>query len=109
MTIIGKDPELGAQLYRVDPAGYCVGFKATAAGTKQQEAMSALEKKYKNDVQYSFEETVQMAITTLQNVLSVDFRPDTVEIGVVTSPDNKFRKLTETEIEAVLARIAERD
>jgi 20S proteasome subunit alpha 1 len=47
MIIIGIDPELGPQCFKLDPAGYFVGFHATAAGQKQQEAMNHLEKKWK--------------------------------------------------------------
>lgn len=47
MIIIGLDPELGPQVFKLDPAGYFVGFHATAAGQKQQEAMNNLEKKWK--------------------------------------------------------------
>ena len=45
--MIGIDPEYGPQVYKLDPAGYFVGFHATAAGQKQQEAMNHLEKKWK--------------------------------------------------------------
>ena len=47
MIRIGIDPELGPQCFRLDPAGYFVGYHATAAGQKQQEAMNQLEKKWK--------------------------------------------------------------
>ena len=47
MILIGLDPELGPQCFKLDPAGYFVGFHATAAGQKQQEAMNHLEKKWK--------------------------------------------------------------
>lgn len=47
MILIGIDPELGPQCFKLDPAGYFVGFHATAAGQKQQEAMNHLEKKWK--------------------------------------------------------------
>jgi 20S proteasome subunit alpha 1 len=47
MILIGEDPELGPQIFKLDPAGYFVGFHATAAGQKQQEAMNHLEKKWK--------------------------------------------------------------
>jgi 20S proteasome subunit alpha 1 len=47
MILIGTDPELGPQVFKLDPAGYFVGFHATAAGQKQQEAMNHLEKKWK--------------------------------------------------------------
>jgi len=38
MILIGPDEERGAQVFKLDPAGYFVGFKATAAGQKQTEA-----------------------------------------------------------------------
>ena len=47
MILIGIDPEFGPQCFKLDPAGYFVGFHATAAGQKQQEAMNHLEKKWK--------------------------------------------------------------
>lgn len=47
MILIGIDPEVGPQIFKLDPAGYFVGFHATSAGQKQQEAMNHLEKKWK--------------------------------------------------------------
>lgn len=47
MIVIGVDPEYGPQCFKLDPAGYFVGFHATASGQKQQEAMNHLEKKWK--------------------------------------------------------------
>lgn len=47
MILIGHDAERGPQIFKLDPAGYFVGFHATAAGQKQQESMNVLEKKWK--------------------------------------------------------------
>ena len=52
MIIIGMDVEGEnkiPQLFRCDPAGYFVGYKATSAGTKEQEANNFLEKRYKTE------------------------------------------------------------
>ena len=38
MVLIGPDDERGPQIFKLDPAGYFVGFKATASGQKQTEA-----------------------------------------------------------------------
>jgi len=40
MILIGNDAELGPQIFKLDPAGYYVGFKATAAGQKQTESIN---------------------------------------------------------------------
>uniref|UniRef100_A0A2K6USC1 Proteasome 20S subunit alpha 6 n=1 Tax=Saimiri boliviensis boliviensis TaxID=39432 RepID=A0A2K6USC1_SAIBB len=45
MILIGVDEEQGPQVCKCDPAGYYCGFKATAAGVKQTELTSFLEKK----------------------------------------------------------------
>ncbi|CAO1629101.1 unnamed protein product [Sympodiomycopsis kandeliae] len=49
MILVGIDPDSdrGPQIYKIDPAGYYVGFRATAAGTKQTEAINFLEKHFK--------------------------------------------------------------
>ncbi|CAB1342718.1 unnamed protein product [Coregonus sp. 'balchen'] len=95
MIVIGVDEEYGPQVYKCDPAGYYCGFKATAAGVKQTEATSFLEKK--------------TAITCLSTVLSIDFKPSELEIGVITTEDPKFRILTESEVDTHLVSLAERD
>ena len=40
MVLIGLDDETGPQVFKLDPAGYFVGYKATAAGQKQTEAIN---------------------------------------------------------------------
>jgi 20S proteasome subunit alpha 1 len=118
-TLISLDSEYGPQLYKCDPAGYYTGYKATASGPKQQEAFNHLEKKLKNKdcADGSWEDVVELAITTLSTVLSVDFKKGELEIGIVGGPrkdgkegtDPGFRALTEEEIEERLQAIAEKD
>ena len=47
MILIAYDDERGPLLYKTDPAGTYMGFRATAAGPKSQEAHNYLEKQYK--------------------------------------------------------------
>lgn len=118
--IIGIDEELGPQLFKVDPAGYFVGYKATAAGAKDQEAINWLEKQHKSTDggtdTLSYEETVQMAISALQHVLAEDLKCSDIEVGVVAGAvgpvdghGGAFRLMPETEIEEHLVAISERD
>eukprot|EP01121_Diplochlamys_sp_Union-15-3_P023026 TRINITY_DN999_c0_g1_i1.p1 TRINITY_DN999_c0_g1~~TRINITY_DN999_c0_g1_i1.p1 ORF type:complete len:247 (-),score=49.38 TRINITY_DN999_c0_g1_i1:38-778(-) len=109
MILIGIDEESGPQLYKCDPAGYYVGYKATAAGSKELEATNFLEKKFKDDPQLSLTETIRLAITTLQTILSADFKASALEVGVVSTDNPKFRVLTEKEIDDHLTAIAEQD
>ncbi|KAI9800685.1 MAG: hypothetical protein M1825_004007 [Sarcosagium campestre] len=118
-TLVSVDSEFGPQLYKCDPAGYYVGYKATASGPKQQEALNHMEKKLKNK-EYApggWQEVVELGISTLSTVLSVDFKKGELEVGIVGGPaadgrdgtDPAFRALTEDEIEERLQAISEKD
>lgn len=107
MVLIAYDDENGPCVYKTDPAGYYCGFRAVSVGVKQTEANSYLEKKYKKDL--SEEKAIQLAITCLSNVLAVDFKPNGIEIGVVSKDKPEFTILDEKEIEEHLTKIAEKD
>ena len=78
-----------------------------------------MEKKLKNkdSAEGTWEEVVELAITTLSTVLSVDFKKGELEIGIAggpradgkEGPDPGFRALTEEEIDERLQAIAEKD
>ncbi|KAJ6824029.1 proteasome subunit alpha type-6 [Iris pallida] len=107
--ILGIDDENGPQLFKCDPAGHFFGHKATSAGLKEQEAINFLEKKMKNDPSFSYDETVQTAISALQSVLQEDFKATEIEVGVVRKDDPGFKVLTTEEIDEHLTAISERD
>jgi len=109
LIMIGMDEEVGPQLYKCDPAGTYVGYKAVGSGQKEQEATNFLEKKFKNSPKLNTEETIQMAISSLQAILSVDFKAHELEVGVVSIKNPKFTLLTTAEIDQHLTAIAERD
>jgi len=109
MILIAYDTELGPSVYKTDPAGYYSSFKACAVGSKQTEANSFLEKKFKKKTDFSHAETVQVAINCLSTILSADFKPSEIEVAVVSKDSPKFHILTEAEIDAHLTAIAEKD
>lgn len=69
MIFIGMDEELGPQVYKCDPAGSYVGFKATASGTKEQDAINFLEKKFKNSPKLSGDQTIQVKIESMTRLV----------------------------------------
>ncbi|MBA0844984.1 hypothetical protein Goarm_022834 [Gossypium armourianum] len=107
--VLGIDEEKGPQLYKCDPAGHFYGHKATSAGSKEQEAINFLEKKMKNDPAFTYEETVQTAISALQSVLQEDFKATEIEVGVVKADNPVFRVMSTEEIDEHLTAISERD
>ena len=109
ITLVGCDEEFGPQVYKVDPSGQSTGYKATASGSKEQEANTQLEKHFKKTQgQWNTKQSVEVAIQTLQTVISSDFKANEIEVGFATVNEPRFRKLTEQEIENVLNDLADR-
>jgi 20S proteasome subunit alpha 1 len=67
--VAGIDEEKGPSIYKVDPAGFYYGYKATASGVKEQDAMNYMEKLYKKKgSELDENETIHAAIQTIQSV-----------------------------------------
>ena len=108
ITLVGCDEEFGPQVYKVDPSGSAIGYKALATGAKEQEATTQLERAYKkNDGQWDTKQAIETAIKTLSTVVSSDFRANEIEVGVATVGQPLFRKLSEQEIDTVLNEMAD--
>lgn len=107
MLFMGTDDDKGAQLYKVDPAGLCLPYKGAALGKFEPEAMNFLEKKVAELDGLDENNTVEMAITSMQYVLSTDFKSNEIEVCVL-SMGSKFRMLSEAQIEERLNSIAEK-
>ena len=53
-------------MFKIDPAGFAMGYKAIASGAKEQEAINHLEKLYKKKKEgWEVNEAIQTAISTL--------------------------------------------
>jgi len=107
------DDEKGAQLFKADPTGFFMGFKATSAGHKEDDANNGLEKlvrKYASgEVRADENRTIEDAINCLQTVLGLDFKSSDCEVALVSKSRKRFTKLTTEEIDVHLNNIAERD
>jgi 20S proteasome subunit alpha 1 len=107
MLLIGVDDEKGPQVFKVDPAGHYLPYKAVATGKSEQEAMNFLEKRVTELGNLDENGTIEIAISAMQYVLSTDFKSSEIEVAVV-SRGKKLHKLNEEEIEERLNAISER-
>ncbi|EDV24052.1 Proteasome subunit alpha type-6 [Trichoplax sp. H2] len=109
MILISYDDERGPQLYKTDPSGYYCGYRACSAGVKQTEANNFLEKRLKKNAITDEDDTIQTAIAALSSVLSADFKPSDLDVGIVRNDGKGFRILNENEIDNHLTALAEKD
>jgi 20S proteasome subunit alpha 1 len=79
MILIGPDDERGPQVFKLDPAGYFVGFKATAAGQKQTEATN-----FVSDPSCERDSRISPAVTQFEAGMSLaDHRDGTLRLILV--------------------------
>lgn len=107
MLLIGADDEKGAQVFKVDPAGHYLPYKAVSTGKYEPEAMNFLEKRVTELDLLDELGAIDMAISAMQHILSSDFKGSEIEVAVV-AVGSKFRVLTEAQIEERLNAIAEK-
>lgn len=106
MILTGIDTTTGPQIFKLDPAGYYVGFHATASGTKQTEAINLLEKSYKKGWKLTtLESVVELALSSLSTVLATDLKAGEVEVGVVGGGEKGFRKVSTLSIFLVRVQV----
>jgi 20S proteasome subunit alpha 1 len=109
LMFIAIDPELGPLLYKSDPAGFYIGYRATAAGAKEDDANNWLENKFKKKPVLDQKLAIQMALNCAQTILATELKKTDIEVGIVSSDHPHFRRLTEDQIEEHLIEISERD
>jgi len=109
MLMISHDEEDGAKIYSIDPAGHFRSIRGFGIGVKQQQVNSFLEKKLKKRSDLAMDETIQLALESLQQALGADLKSGEVEVIVADRQAPKGTKLSNEQIEAQLNAIAERD
>lgn len=109
MLMIGYDEEDGAQVFRVDPAGYYRNMRGAGLGVKSTSIKLALEKKLKKKSDFDQDGTIQAALEVLQESLGNDVRAADLELIYVSKDKPGLNKLTTDEIEHHLTTIANKD
>jgi 20S proteasome subunit alpha 1 len=111
MDVQDSDGSLVPNIYKVDPAGYYVGYHATASGAKEIEGFAHLERRQKQAAfsTLSEAEAAMCALGVLQEITGISLKARDVEVGRCTAANPKFSVVAAQEVEAWLTQIAEKD
>ncbi len=101
LLIAGVD-ENGEHLYKTDPSGSYLAYKATVIGKGGSEIREYLEKNYKKGM--NKEQAIKFVLKALKKAKGKDFNEETVEIAYVDQKGKKFTKITEDEVAGYLEK-----
>ena len=102
LLLAGYDDLNGSQLFFSDPSGTFVRYKAKAIGAGSEGAQSNLEESYSATM--TMEETEELALSTLKQVMEEKISTDNIELARVT-PEKGFHIATPEEVAAILERL----
>lgn len=117
MTLIGIDEETGPELYKCDPSGTFIGYRAVSSGEKEFEARNFFEKKFKSDKGGKDDKSdytkgdgpIILAILCMQHIHNTNYKSTELEVAVVSKSSPGFKVLTEAEIDEYLETITARE
>lgn len=95
LLIAGVD-ENGEHLYKTDPSGSYLAYKATVIGKGGAELKEYLQKNYKEGM--NKDQAIKFVLKALKKAKGKEFKKETVEIAYVDQEGKKFSKLTEEEV-----------
>lgn len=79
--LVGGWDESGSRLFETDPSGALVSYKAGSIGAGRNTVLEMFEEKYREDL--TFDESVMMGLSGLQESKEEKLDPEMIEIGYV--------------------------
>jgi len=102
LLLAGYDSMDGPQLFFSDPSGTFVRYKAKAIGAGSEGAQSNLEESYSETM--TLEETENLALSTLKEVMEEKISTDNIELARVTA-EKGFQIIPPEEVALILERL----
>ncbi|MDV0447295.1 Proteasome subunit alpha [Methanosarcinaceae archaeon Ag5] len=94
------------RLFETDPSGALLEYKATAIGAGRISVIETFEAQY--DENMDLDDAIFLGVEALYKAADGKFDPMTLEVGVITAPFKKFRKLTADEVAQYADKIDEK-
>jgi 20S proteasome subunit alpha 5 len=100
LLVAGIDKDGSPKLFKNDPSGNYVRFKACCIGQGGENGMSTLQSIYKEDMKW--EDAINLAGKVLKENLEQKINKENVEISYIKKDDKKIVYLTPEQIEQLL-------
>ena len=100
MLIAGVDKDGKAKLFKNDPSGKYVRYRACCIGQGGENGMTTLQGSYNEDMK--FEDAVNLAGKVLKENLEQKINKDNVQISYIKNSEKKIVSLTPDEIEKLI-------
>lgn len=84
------------RLFETDPSGTLLEYKATGIGTGRPAVMKTFDEDYSEELNCN--DAIQLGLKALHAATEGKFDVNTVEIGMVSTTDALFRKMTKEEV-----------
>lgn len=94
------------RLFETDPSGALLEYKATAIGAGRNAVVEVFETDYREDM--NINDAILLGMDALYKAAEGKFDAGTLEVGVVSLPDKKFRKLEPEEVRDYVQQILEK-
>ena len=102
MLIAGIDTDGTPKLFKNDPSGNYVRYKACCIGQGGENGMSTLQSNYKEDM--SFDDAILLAGKVLKENLEKKINKDNFEIWYIKKDDKKIVSLTPDELDKLIPK-----
>ncbi|MBO4302061.1 archaeal proteasome endopeptidase complex subunit alpha [Methanosarcinaceae archaeon] len=105
LLIAGIDDDR-VRLFETDPSGALLEYRATAIGAGRPAVIEVFESEYKQDM--TQDEAILLGMDALYKAAEGKFNPETLEAGVITLDNRRFRKLTPEEVRKYAETVLEK-
>ena len=100
MLIAGIDKDGKAKLFKNDPSGNYVRYKACCIGQGGENGLTTLQNSYNEDM--NFDDAINLAGKVLKENLEQKINKDNVQIAYIKNKDKQIVQLTPEQIEKLL-------
>ena len=100
MLIAGIDKDGKAKLFKNDPSGNYVRYKACCIGQGAENGLTTLQNNYNEDM--NFDDAINLAGKVLKENLEQKINKDNVQIAYIKNKDKQIVQLTPEQIEKLL-------